>query len=262
MINIDKKLFLSHTDNVVAVSSGMGSMGKTWLSMTLAHALNLLSQSVLMLDADNGVLNAGFQLGLNDRPTLNQVLADKLTLNQALISVNRKKFDILTGEAGSVLFEDVPDGKIQILREDLLILAESYQYVLCDIPPSERIMQHLLPDAADLLLICTNDPANLVATYNFLKDVVGRNRYKSLQIVVNYANSYEEGLQTYNTLRRACERYIKSTPKLLGVIRRDTRVRDAIRNHALLLNRYPNSEAADDVMHIARKLLEERKKYE
>ena len=47
---------------------------------------------------------------------------------------------------------------------------------------------------------------------------------------------------------------MSSTPRLLGVIRRDTRVRDAIRNHVLLLNRYPNSEAAEDVMNIAKKL--------
>lgn len=78
--------------------------------------------------------------------------------------------------------------------------------------------------------------------------------YKSLQIVINYANSYEEGLRTYDTLRRACEQYMTATPKLLGIIRRDTKVRDAIRNHVLLLNRYPNSEAAEDVVNIARKL--------
>ncbi len=52
------------------------------------------------------------------------------------------------------------------------------------------------------------------------------------------------------------------TPPLLGVIRRDTRVRDAIRNHVLLLNRYPSSEAAEDVFNIARKLYAEEIKSE
>ena len=161
-----------------------------------------------------------------------------------------------------MLFEDIPDGKIQILRDDLLIMAKNYDAVLCDVPPSERIIQHLLPTNINLLLVCTNDPSNLVSTYNFLKDIVQIGRYKSLQIVVNYANSYEDGMQTYNTLRRACEQFMTYTPQLLGVVRRDTRVRDAIRNHALMLNRYPNSEAAEDVLHIAKQLLETEHKNE
>ena len=262
MINIDKKLFLQHPRNIFAISSGVGSMGKTWFSVTLAHALNTISKSVLLLDADNSILNVSFQLALEGKPNLNQVMDGVLTLNQACISLNRKKFDVLTGVSGSVLFENVSDGRMQIFRDDLLLLAQKYDYVLQDVPPSERIMQHLLPRETTLLLVCTNDPSNLVSTYNFMKDVADNKQYKNLQIVVNYANSYEEGLQTYGTLRRACEQYIRTTPKLLGVIRRDTRVRDAIRNHVLLLNRYPDSEAAEDVLQIARRLIQTEEDYE
>ena len=105
-----------------------------------------------------------------------------------------------------------------------------------------------------MILVCTNEPSNLVSAYNFLQKVPDSAKYKSLRIIVNYANSYEEGLQTYNILRHACEEYIKSTPPLLGVVRRDTRVRDAINNQALLLSRYPNSEAAQDIMQIAARI--------
>ena len=106
-----------------------------------------------------------------------------------------------------------------------------------------------------MIWVCTKEPSNLVSTYKFLQTAAVSERYKNMQIIVNYAQSYEEGLQTYNILRRACEEYITQTPLLLGVVRRDTRVRDAIRNRFLLLNRYPNSEAAADIMQIARKIL-------
>ena len=222
MINVDKELFLTSSDNVISVTSGIGSMGKTWFSITLAHALNMLSKGVLLIDADNGVLNTGFQLGVEDKVNLNQVIYDELTINQARIPLNKKKFDLLTGKTGSFLLQNMPFGRLQILREDLYVLAKNYDYVLFDTPPSEPIMQHLLMKNPTILLVCTNDPANLVSTYDYLKDIVGQKQYKSLQIVVNYANSYEEGLQTYGIIRRACEQYIKETPKLLGVVRRDT----------------------------------------
>lgn len=255
MINVDKKLFLPHFDNVIAITSGVGSMGKTWFSLTLSHAMNTLSKNILLVDCDNGVLNMGFQLGLENKPDLSSVVHDELTVCQARVPLNRKKFDVLNGKTGSFLLENMPIGRLQVLHEDLQIIANNYDYVLFDAPPSELIMQHLIAKSAMLILVCTNDPSNLVATYNYLKDIVLQKQYKSLQIVVNYANSYEEGLQTYGIIRRACEQYIKETPKLLGVVRRDTRVRDAIRNHVLLLNRYPNSEAAEDVMQIAHNIL-------
>ena len=159
------------------------------------------------------------------------------------------------GTAGSDILAAAPIGRLQILKDDLLLLARQYDDVIIDLPDSEKIMTHFLPQGSDLILVCTDSPSNIVATYMFLQNYATTEKCKNLQIIVNYAQSYEDGLQTYNTLRRACEKYISATPALLGVVRRDTRVRDAIRNRVLLINRYPNSEAAEDVLQIARKLI-------
>lgn len=257
MINIDKNLFLQHPHNIIAITSGIGSVGKTWLTATLAQALNQMHRSVLMFDADGGLLNLDFQLEFVRRHTLDEVVSGAITLNQAIMPINKRKMDILTAASGSDLLESLPLGQLQILRDDLLTVAQNYQYVIIDLPPSEKIIQHLLPPSLNLILVCTNDPANLVATYNFLQNRDVHHRNTSLQIAVNYALSYEEGLRTYNTLRQACEKYVKQTPSLLGVIRQDTRVRDAIRNHSLLLSRYPNAEASEDVIKIAAKIIEQ-----
>lgn len=257
MINIDRNLFLNHSKNIIAITSGIGSMGKTWLAITLAHALNSLHKSVLLFDANNGLLNTDFQLGINEPQYLNDVIEEKITLNQSIMHINSKKLDVISGRAGSEALEDIPQGRMQILRDDIECLSKNYDNMILDLSSSERVLHNLVPPCVDLIIVCTNEPSNLVSTYNFLQTVVREYEYKSLQIIVNYANSYEEGLRTYNTIRHACEEYLKSTPELLGVIRRDTRVRDAIRNHTLLLNRYPNSEAAEDVINIAKRLLKE-----
>lgn len=256
MINIDKNLFLQQAHNIIAITSGVGSMGKTWLTITLAHALNILHESVLLFDADNGLLNIEAQLGAENENSLNKVLSGEITLNQAMIPLNRRKFEIISGTAGSNVLESTPQGRLHILREELLLVARNYHHLLIDLPASDKISDNILPFGSELILVCTNEPSNIVSTYKFLQECVGNDKYKNMQIIVNYVNSYEEGLQTFNTLRRACEKYISKTPSLLGVVRRDTRVRDAIRNHALLLTRYPNSEAADDIMQIAHKLLQ------
>lgn len=260
-IKLDKSLFLEPSFHMTAVASGLGSMGKTWFSITLAHALNMLHQSVLLFDANNGLLNTDFQLDIPYKGYLNQVLSREITLNQAITPINRKKFDVISGQAGSDLLEGVPLGRLQILKDELSLIAQNYNEVVVDLPSSEKILHNMLP-LSNIILVCTHEPSNLVSTYDFLQKNITSLSYKSLQIVINYANSYEDGLRTYNTLQHACEQYMFSTPPLLGVIRRDTRVRDAIRNHVLLLNRYPSSEAAEDVFNIARKLYAEEIKSE
>lgn len=255
MININKNLFLQHRRNIIAITSGIGSMGKTWLAVTLSHALNMLQKSVLLFDADNGLLNVAAQIEPSAPFSLNNVLASEATLNQALTPLNRRKFDVITGLTGSNVLESTPVGRLQILREDMLLTAQNYDYLIIDVPASEKIALNILPPESNLILVCTDEPSNLVSTYKFLQNAAAADRYGNMQIIVNYAHSYEEGLQTYRTLHHACEEYITETPALLGVVRRDTRVRDAIRNRFLLLSRYPNSEAAEDIMQIAHKIL-------
>jgi flagellar biosynthesis protein FlhG len=75
-------------------------------------------------------------------------------------------------------------------------------------------------------------------------------------VVINRVNSIEDGLRTYQLLDKACREFLKFSPPLLGVIRQDTRVRDAIRNQTTIITRYPQSEAALDVMTIARRILQ------
>ena len=76
-----------------------------------------------------------------------------------------------------------------------------------------------------------------------------------LRVVVNMANSTKEGERTYNTILKACQGFLKFSPPLAGVIRRDTKVREAIRNQTSILIRFPNTEAANDVRSIVEKLL-------
>ena len=68
------------------------------------------------------------------------------------------------------------------------------------------------------------------------------------------ATTVSEGQKTYETIRKACESFLNYTPPLAGIIRRDPKVRDAIRAQTALLTRSPLSDAAADVEAIAAQL--------
>lgn len=242
--------------NMIAVASGKGGVGKTWFSITLAQALSAFRQKTLLFDGDLGLANVDIQLGLMVKYDLGSVISGSLTLNQVVSHCDKGHFDVIAGRSGSAGLASMPIGRLQILGEDLSFLASNYDKIILDMGAGvEKPVRILSGMAEKIIVVCTDEPTSLTDAYAFIKIMTLQYPGSDIRIVVNQANSVREGQRTYDTLLKACQNFLKITPPLLGIVRRDTRVRDSIRNQAPLISRYPTSEAAEDVIAIARKLV-------
>jgi len=105
-----------------------------------------------------------------------------------------------------------------------------------------------------LVVLVTEEPTSLTDAYAVLKLHAADHQGGDARIVVNQATSLPAGDRTFATLQRACRTFLGRAPSLAGIIRRDERVRDAIRRQTLLLTRHPVSQAAADVEATARTL--------
>ncbi len=245
------------SNSLIAVASGKGGVGKTWFSITLAHALSGLRQKTLLFDGDLGLANIDIQLGLMVPHDLGSVVSGAKTLNQIVHHYDKGRFDVIAGRSGSAGLASMPIGRLQILGEDLSLLSASYHKVILDMGAGvEKPIRILSGMSGKIIVLCTDEPTSLTDAYAFIKIMTLQYPKAEINIVVNQANSLREGQRTYDTLLKACRNFLKISPELLGIIRRDTRVRDAIRNQTSLISRYPTSEAASDVIAIARKLVE------
>ena len=103
------------------------------------------------------------------------------------------------------------------------------------------------------------EPNSIISTYTKLEEIKKIMPEMRGNIIINRAFSYDEGSQIYKSLLQAAEEYIKIKLNLFGIIRQDTRIRDAVLNHSLLLNRYSSCEGAEDILAISKRLLEEFK---
>ena len=245
--------------NMIAVASGKGGVGKTWFSVTLAQALSGFRQKVLVFDGDLGLANIDIQLGLMVKYDLGSVISGGLTLNQVVSRSEKGRFDVIAGRSGSAGLASMPIGRLQILGEDLSLLSSNYDKVILDMGAGVEKPVRILSGLAEQIIVnCTEEPTSLTDAYAYIKIMTMQYPGCRINIVVNQVNSEREGQRTYDTLLKACRNFLNITPPLLGIIRRDTRVRDSIRNQAPLISRYPTSEAAEDVIRIARRLLQEQ----
>lgn len=243
--------------NVIAIGSGKGGVGKTWFAVTLSHALARAGKNVLLFDGDLGLANVDIQLGLTPQHDLGAVIAGRRTLQGATFSYAEGGFDIIAGQSGSGGLASLPPARLAGLRDELMTMAPRYGFVLVDIGAGiDRPVRTLLGRAGTCLVVTTDEPTSLTDAYALIKVVRAERPAANLQVVVNMASSESEGERTYGVLLRACENFLKYAPPLAGVVRRDIKVRDAIRSQTATLTRHPTSDAAADVEAIARRLSE------
>jgi flagellar biosynthesis protein FlhG len=242
--------------NLVAVASGKGGVGKTWFSITLAHGLAKVGQHVLLFDGDLGLANVDIQLGLMPKYDLGGVISGRLTLNQAAVRYPVGGFDVIAGSSGSGSLASLGLSRLQSLADDMTLLAGSYDRVVLDLGAGlDKTVRALANQAGIILVVTTDEPTSLTDAYAFIKVTQLEKPGSDIRVVVNMANSAREGERTYFTLLKACESFLKISPPMAGVIRRDLKVREAIRNQKPLLTRSPSSEAAVDVEAIVGHLL-------
>src|SRR5262249_30129087 len=108
--------------------------------------------------------------------------------------------------------------------------------------------------AAYTYVVVTDEPTSLTDAYAFIKLARAGNPQADLRIVVNMAANNAEGQKTYETLCKASETFLRYKPALAGIIRRDSKVGDAIRAQTPWLVRSQTSDAAADVEAIAGKM--------
>jgi flagellar biosynthesis protein FlhG len=240
---------------MIVVASGKGGVGKTWFSISLAQALARQGRRVLLADADLGLANIDVQLGIQPDRDLSAVLSGKLTTVEAATRIPVTGFDVLAGRSGSGALASLSPAALDAFLAALSSAKRHWQDVVVDLGAGLDLAQRRIAAAADLLLVvATEEPTSLTDAYAVLK-LHGMDNPKGVsRIVVNMADDRASGQRTYEALRRAAGAFLKREIPLAGIVRRDLKVRDAIRHQMPLLTRHPSAAAASDIEAIAQGL--------
>ncbi len=236
---------------VIAIASGKGGVGKTWLSISLAQAMAEAGAGpVLLVDADHGLANVDVQLGLDASLDLHAVLVGRVPLSMAAVP-HPAGFAVLAGRSGGALVSEpaLLDRMLDLVAE----AARAWPVVLLDLAAGLGTTERRLAATADtLLVIATAEPTSLTDAYAVLK-LHRRDRPGGgdARIVVNRAQDSAGGKRTWAAINQACTGFLGAGVPLAGIIRQDARVGEAIRRQMPLLARHPGSPAAEDVRRLA-----------
>ncbi|NKE43306.1 MinD/ParA family protein [Roseomonas frigidaquae] len=240
---------------IVAIASGKGGVGKTWLSITLSQALAQRGLRVLLVDGDFGLANVDVQLGLQPVRDMFGVLTGRCSFESAVLRHEEAGFDVMPGRSGSGGLAELKPEAVERVGEMLRDATLGWDAVVLDLGAGLSAATRRLAALADtLLVVATDEPTSLTDAYAVLK-LYGHDRLDGdARIVINQARDEQAGRRTGVTLQRACQTFLLRDIPVAGILRRDDRVADAIRRQAPLLCRYPNSMAAMDTVALARQL--------
>ena len=243
------------TRNIVAIASGKGGVGKTWLSVTLSHALAKLGRSILLFDGDLGMANVDIQLGLMPEKDLASVIEGKSTMAGAVTWYEEGNFSILAGRSGNGMLGTLSAQRLAELRTQLLEVARNYDLAIFDIGAGvDRTVRQLVGPARTTLVVITDEPTSKTDGYAFIKMSVQMNPAIDIRIVINMAQNIADGEKTYESFRKSCQFFLNYSPKLAGIVRRDIKVREAIMSQTPIMQRSPNADASLDVEALASRL--------
>lgn len=245
---------------ILAITSGKGGVGKTFVAANLAAALSKRGRRVLVLDADLGLANLDVILNLYPKATLHDVMSGKCSIEETVLAAPGG-FWILPAASGLVEYSRLTGDVQDELRQIIDTLSRQYDYLILDTGAGiSDLVLYTASLAKEVLIVATPEPASIADAYATIKLLAMMQQRTLLKLVFNQARDAAESQKLAEQLQQVVDRFINAqlatAVKLvhLGHIPSDPAVRVAARKRRLLFVDTPDAPASKAVAALAQAL--------
>ena len=246
---------------ILAVTSGKGGVGKTFVTSNLAAALARAGRKVLVLDADLGLANLDVVLNLFPKITLHDVFTGKSSLPDAVLPAPGGFYVLLAG-SGMVEYSRMTPEVREQLQNVITEVRPRFDHVLLDTGAGiSDVVLYTVSLAGEVLIVVTPEPTSLTDAYATVKVLAQTQGRRTFRLVVNQTRRPGEGRAVRQQLQQVIDRYVSpglEAPlqlELLGEIPSDPAVRECVQRRQLLLQTLPGTPAATAIGNMATRLL-------
>jgi flagellar biosynthesis protein FlhG len=213
---------------IIAVSSGKGGVGKTFISLQLSAALIGLGKRVALFDGDLGLANVHVLLGLKPEFDIADVVAGRKSLQDTLLQIS-------PGSSGHRDMAELDGRGLARVLQGLNDLSPKPDFLLIDTGAGIGTHVTTLARLADsLMVVIRNEPASLADAYGLIKVMHGDFGFQKFEIIVNDSTNAKASEAVFTRLNEVAVRFLGLPLALAGVVPRDESVALATRRRQLL----------------------------
>lgn len=210
--------------HVVAVASGKGGTGKSFLVTNLAVALHRAGRRVAVVDCDYGLGNAHLLFGVNPRYSLHHLLTGMTSLGEVLTPTPYGP-DLVAGGSGIRSLAEFDESQFVQFAHGLGAVARDHDVVLLDCAAgiSTQALWTIL-GAEHVVLVTNPEIAALTDAYALVKCLARNERCPDVHLVVNRVPEAGQGRPTFERLAEVTRRFVGRSLHYLGEVRENPAV--------------------------------------
>lgn len=227
-IKLQQKKSSTFNTTSIAVISGKGGVGKSNLSLNFALSLKKQGKSVLLFDMDIGMGNIDILMGLTSHHTVVDMLDNQLSIND-IIKEGSNGLAYISGGSGLSSIFTMEIEKIDRFFEQLQLVLPQYEYVIFDMGAgmTNETLQFLIA-MDEIFIVTTPEPTSITDAYAAMKYIYSYNNSIPYYLVVNRAQSENEGKQTLQRLSNVVTKFLNKESIQLGILPDDKTVSKAV----------------------------------
>jgi flagellar biosynthesis protein FlhG len=239
---------------VIAVTSGKGGVGKTTLAVNLGILLQRLGRRVMLFDADLGLANVDIVLGLTPRWNLAHVLRGEKRIEEILIE-GPEGMQILPASSGVEEVTRLTSAQKIGLLEQIDGWTRPVDVMLVDTSAGvgDNVI-HFNLSAHETVVVLTPEPTSITDAYALIKVLSQSHGQRRFRLILNQVRTAQEAKELFERFLKITDQFLDVSLDTLGFVTADRHMTRAVRRQRALIDLYPQSEAADCLRRIARRL--------
>lgn len=247
----------------LAIVSGKGGAGKSFIATNLAITLARTGSRVLLFDADLGMNNDHLHLGLQPKFHIGHYLSGLERIEDILIQ-RGPRLHFLPGGSGVSDLAVLSKEKWETLIGGLERLSHQFDVLLIDLPAgiAPQVIR-FLKMSQDICLVTTPEMPDLLDLYALIKAAYHHCSAKEWFLIMNKSMNAEEAQAAIKKLQFLTGRYMRDLKlNSIGWVSDEASVRYAIRKRVPTVLAYPDSNVTRQLIGVARAFQKERLKEE